>query len=189
MIFAGGDMRYVLAALSCFILIATVGCGGQHKAAEDAKFARTFASDKRIMSTILKKFLADYLVRDLNITPRCYNGHAYLVGEYETEKQRERAVEIAKAVEGVTTLETYLLPKKEGNPCKPEENLRITSEVKSKIAGDRTIWSKNLSIATAQCNVVLMGFVGKKTDIQKIIEHAKTVEGVRSVQSYLKSLK
>jgi osmotically-inducible protein OsmY len=33
-----------------------------------------------------------------------------------------------------------------------------------------------------------MGFVGKKTDIQKIIEHAKEVEGVRSVQSYLKSL-
>jgi hyperosmotically inducible protein len=188
MIFVGGDMRYVLAVMSCLILIATVGCGGQRTAAEDADIVRTFASDKRIMSTILKKFLADYLVKDLNITPRCYNGHAYLVGEYETEKQKERAVEIAKAVEGVKSLETYLLPKKEDDPCKPEENLRITSEVKAKIAGDRKIWSKNLSIATAQCNVVLMGFVGKKTDIQKIIEHAKEVEGVRSVQSYLKSL-
>ncbi len=182
-------MRHVLAVMSCLILIATLGCGGQHKAAEDADLVRTFASDKRIMSTILKKFLADYLVRDLNITPRCYNGHAYLVGEYETEKQRERAIEIAKAVDGVQSLETYLLPKKEDDPCKPEDNLRITSEVKAKIAGDRKIWSKNLGIATAQCNVVLMGFVGKQSSIQKAIEHAKSVKGVRSVQSYLKSLK
>jgi hyperosmotically inducible protein len=189
MILAGGAMRHVLAVMSCFILIATLGCGGQHKAAKDAEFARTFAGDKRIMSTILKKFLADYLVKDLNITPRCYNGHAYLVGEYETENQKERAVEIAKAVEGVKTLETYLLPKKKDDSCKPEENLRITSQVKAVIAGDRKIWSKNLSIVTAQCNVVLMGFVGKKTDIQKVIEHAKSVEGVRSVKSYLKSLK
>ncbi|MBW2638466.1 MAG: BON domain-containing protein [Deltaproteobacteria bacterium] len=182
-------MRYVLAVMSCLILIATVGCGGQHKAAEEAGFARSFAGDKRIMSTILKKFLADYLVRDLNITPRCYNGHAYLVGEYETEKQRERAVEIAKGIAGVTTLETYLLPKKKDDPCKPEDNLRITSEAKTIIAGDRKIWSKNLSIVTVQCNVVLMGFTGKQTDIQKVIEHAKSVEGVRNVKSYLKSLK
>jgi hyperosmotically inducible protein len=181
-------MRYVLAVMSCLILIATLGCGGQHKTAENAELVRTFASDKRIMSTILKKFLADYLVKDLNITPRCYNGHAYLVGEYETEKQRERAVEIAKGIEGVKTLETYLLPKKEDDPCKPEDNLRITSDVKAKIAGDRKIWSRNLSIATVQCDVVLMGFVGKQTDIQKVIEHAKSVKGVRSVQSYLKSL-
>jgi hyperosmotically inducible protein len=176
--------------MSCLILIATVGCGGQRTAAEDADIVRTFASDKRIMSTILKKFLADHLVRDLNITPRCYNGHAYLVGEYETEKQKERAVEIAQGIEGVKTLVTYLLPKKKDDPsCKPEDNLRITSEVKTLIAGDRKIWSKNLSIVTAQCNVVLMGFVGKQTEIQKVIEHAKRVEGVRSVQSYLKSLK
>ncbi|MEA3470574.1 MAG: BON domain-containing protein, partial [Thermodesulfobacteriota bacterium] len=105
------------------------------------------------------------------------------------EKQRERAVEIAKGIDGVKSLETYLLPKKKDDPCKPEENLRITSEVKAIIAGDRKIWSKNLSIVTAQCNVVLIGFVNKKKEIEKAIKHAKSVEGVRSVKSYLKSLK
>lgn len=182
-------MRYILAVMSCLIMITAMACGGQQKSAKDTDIVRTFASDKRIMSTILKKFLADSHVRDLNITPRCYNGNAYLVGEYETEKQRERAVEIAQSVEGVKTLETYLLPKRQDDPsCKPEENLRITAEVKAKIANDRKIWSKNLSIATTQCNVVLMGFVGKQRDIPKVIEHAKSIEGVRSVKSYLKSI-
>jgi hyperosmotically inducible protein len=184
-------MRNFLIVVSCIIFaVMTYGCTASPKVTQEEKFVRSFAGDKKIMSTILKKFLADHLVRDLNITPRCYNGHAYLVGEYETEKQKERAVEIAQGIEGVKTLVTYLLPKKKDDPsCKPEDNLRITSEVKTLIAGDRKIWSKNLSIVTAQCNVVLMGFVGKQTEIQKVIEHAKRVEGVRSVQSYLKSLK
>jgi hyperosmotically inducible protein len=183
-------MRNFFIVASCIIIIAmTYGCTASPAVTGEEEFVRSFAGDKKIMSTILKKFLADDLVRNLNITPRCYNGHAYLVGEYETEKQKERAVEIAKGIEGVKVLETYLLPKKKDDPCKPEDNLRITSEVKALIAGDRKIWSKSLSIVTAQCNVVLMGFVGKQTDIQKVIEHAKRVEGVRSVQSYLKSLK
>jgi len=181
-------MRYGLAVLSCLILLTAVGCGGQQqRTAEDAGFVRAFASDKRIMSTILKKFLADYLVRDLNITPRCYNGHAYIVGEYETENQKERAVEIAEGVEGVKTLETYLLPMRVDDTCKPEDDLRITSNVKALIADVRKIRSNNLSVVTAQCNVVLMGFV-RKTDIMKIIELAESIEGVRSVRSYLKSL-
>jgi hyperosmotically inducible protein len=183
-------MRKFLIVFSCLIFTAaTYSCATSQKAASDEGYVRTFASDKRIMSTILKRFLADDLVKDLNITPRCYNGDTYLVGEYETEKQKNRAIEIASSVDNVKSLNTYLLPKKREESCTPEKNLGITAQIKDKITGDRSIWSKNVSVVSVQCNVVLLGVVGTDDEIKKAIDYTKSIEGVRSVESYLKSVK
>jgi hyperosmotically inducible protein len=182
-------MRNFLIAVACIIFIATTyGCTASPKVTGEEEFVRSFAGDKKIMSTILKKFLADRLVNDLDITPRCYNGYAYIVGEYESEQQKIRAIEIAESVEGVKSLETYLILRKNDDSCEKGDNLRITAAVKTKITEDKRIWSKNLSIVTAQCTVVLMGFVQKEREIQRAIAHAESVEGVKGVKSYLKAI-
>lgn len=186
----GNIMKKCLAMISCFIILAIVsGCTTIYKTAMDERNVQTIANDDKIVVTISKRFFDDETVKVLNISANCYNGHVYLVGEYETGKEKERVIEIAKKVEGVKSVTTYLLSKKKGDLCKTSDNLAITAKVKTKLIKDKEIWSTNVGVKTVQCNVVLLGIVGSKGEIRKAIAHAKSVEGVRSVKSFLKSAK
>ena len=55
------------------------------------------------------------------------------------------------------------------------------------LIGDKNIWSTNITIRTVQCRVVLLGIVGSKIQINRAINHAKSVQNVRSVKSFLRS--
>ena len=59
--------------------------------------------------------------------------------------------------------------------------------VKSKLIGDEDIWSTNIDVKSVQCNVILYGLVTSKNKINKAIERAKSVKGVCTVTSFLKS--
>ncbi|MGZ3606419.1 MAG: BON domain-containing protein, partial [Syntrophales bacterium] len=65
--------------------------------------------------------------------------------------------------------------------------LAIRGKVDAKLVADKDIWSTNIDIKVVQCNVVLVGIVKTSREIAKATAHAKSVEGVRSVTSYLKS--
>lgn len=168
----------------CLFLVAS-GCA-IYDAAVDERNVSTIASDTTIKGTIVKKFYDDDKIKSLDISTGCYRGHVYLVGEYDSAVQKDRAIKITKSVEGVKSVTTYLLPKKKGDLCGTDENLAIVTKVKAKLVGDKNIWSTNIDVKSVQCNVVLYGLVGSQIEINKTIAHAKSVEGIRSVKSFLK---
>ncbi|MEA3427719.1 MAG: BON domain-containing protein [Thermodesulfobacteriota bacterium] len=179
-------MKNCFAAILCLLLL-VIGSGcAFYSTAVDERNVRTVASDTKIKATIFQKFIEDDLVKTFDIDIACYYGHAYLIGEYNAEKQKKRAVEIARNVEGVKDVNTYLLKKKKGDPCGTRDNLAIKSKVKAKLIKDGDIWSTNVEVAVVQCNVIVVGVVGSNKEIEKIIAHAKSVGGVRSVKSFLK---
>ncbi|MDC0336531.1 BON domain-containing protein, partial [Pseudodesulfovibrio sp.] len=114
-----------------------------------------------------------------------YEGHAYLIGEYESRAQVERAVAIAKSVEGVHRVTTYMLPKRAQDYCGTTDNLDIYRQVKQLLIADNDIWSTNIDVKTIQCNVVLLGIVGSNKEKADAYAHAKSIKGVRSVKSYI----
>jgi hyperosmotically inducible protein len=63
------------------------------------------------------------------------------------------------------------------------------AKVKAKLIGDKEIWSTNIEVKSLQCNIVLLGIAGSHAQINRAVSHAKSVEGVRSVTTYLKSMK
>jgi len=181
--------KYIL-IISCFFLTTMVsGCATIYTTVVDERNVKTIASDTNIKGKILARFIDDNTVKALDISASCYEGRVYLIGEYETIKQKERAIEIAKNTEGVKTVTTYLLPKKKDSPCGIKENLKITAKVKAKLVRDKNIWSTNIDIKTMQCIVVLWGLVGSQEEIQKSIVYAKSIEGVKSVKSLLRTTK
>ena len=183
-------MKKYFTIISCFIvLVIASGCTTVYKAAVDERNVRTIASDDKIVVTISKRFFDDETVKVLDISADCYSGYVYLVGQYETGKQKERAIEIAKGVKDVKSVTTYLLPKKKGDLCGTSDNLAITAKVMTRLIKDKGIWSTNVKVRAVQCNVVLLGIIGSKGAISKAIAHARGVEGVRSVKSFLKSAK
>ena len=180
-------MKKIIIIPFFIFLLAVAGCGTIYSTAMDERNMSTIASDTTIKGAIVKKFYDDDKIKSLDISTGCYHGHVYLVGEYDTADQKNRAIKIAKGVDGVKNVTTYLLPKKKGDPCGTDENLEIVGKVKAKLVGDKGIWSTNIDIKSIQCQVVLYGLVGSKEEINKAIAHAKSVEGIRGVKSFLKS--
>lgn len=165
------------------------GCGTIYGAAVDERNVKTIAADTAIKTKILKRLIDDETVKALDISVSSYNGHVYLIGEYDQAAQKAKAIKIARAVEGVRGVTDYFLKKEKNGPCGTKENITITGKVKAKLIGDKTIWSTNIDVRTMQCTVVLWGLVSNSTEISKAIAHARSVEGVKAVKSYLKAAK
>ena len=163
------------------------GCSVIYTTAVDQRDVETILNDTKIKFTIGNKFYDDEAINSLNLSSGCYSGHVILVGEYDKAFQKKRAIKIAKSIEGVKSVTTYLLPKNKDDVCGTDDNIKLTLEVKTKLVADKDIWSTNIDVKSVQCNVVLYGLVASENKIKKAVAHAKSVEGVRSVKSFLTS--
>ena len=161
------------------------GCTVYNVAVEERSVG-DYASDEKITFLIEEKFLEDDLVKYMDYDASSYEGLVYIVGEYESRAQVDRAVSIAKSVEGVRSVTTYILPKKANDTCGTTDNLELYATLKKELVADGDIWSTNIEIKTVQCNIVLLGIVGSTAEKEKIIDYANKTPGARSVKSYLR---
>jgi len=181
-------MKIIIRIISVFIFsLLFSGCSVIYTTAVDQRNVNTIINDTKIKFTIVNKFYDDEAINSLNLSCGCYRGHVYLVGEYDKAFQKKRAIKIAQGIEGVKSVTAYLLPKKKDGVCGTDANIKLALEVKTKLVADKDIWSTNIDVKSVQCNVVLYGLVESEKKITKAIAHAKSVEGVRSVKSLLKS--
>jgi hyperosmotically inducible periplasmic protein len=153
--------------------------------AMDERGAGAIVSDEKIKLTIRERLLQDGAFNPLDISTFCYNGHAYLVGEYRTEEQKNRAVEIARTTPGVKVVTTHLVKGDNAVTCGFTDGLQVTAKIKAALIADPDIRSTNIDEKTVHCHVVLLGIVGSWKEIIKAIDHAKSISGV-NVTSYLK---
>ncbi len=179
-------MKNIITTIIILALAAiSSGCGTIYDAAVDERNVKTIASDTTIKAKIVKQLIDDEIVKALDISVSSYYAHAYLIGEYAHEAQKDQAIKITKAVEGVKGVTHYLLKKDKDGTCGTKENISLTAKVKAKLIGDKSIWSTNIDVKTMQCTVVLWGLVGSRTEVNKAIAHAKSIEGVKRVKSYM----
>jgi len=155
--------------------------------AVDERSMSTLASDKGIEWTIEKEILDDKTIGNLNITPYCYSGHVYLVGEYGTLDQVNRASDIASQVKGVESVGLYFIPQGHYPNCGLIDDLVIHMKVKVKLIHDKDIKSTNINVKVVQCHVVLLGIVGSPEEIIQALALSQEVEGVQDVKSFLVS--
>jgi hyperosmotically inducible protein len=166
--------------------ILITGCTTVYKSAVDERSVGEQYDDQKITMAIRQKFTDDPKIKYFDISTYCYNGHVYLVGEYDTVDQKNQAVKLAKDVEGVKSVTDYFLAKQKDESCGTTENLKLSTKVKADLIGDKGISSTQIEVKALQCHIVLLGLVGSADQANKAIAHAKSVEGVRSVKSFLK---
>ncbi|MUM77760.1 BON domain-containing protein [Pseudodesulfovibrio sp. F-1] len=160
------------------------GCTVYDVAVEERNLG-DWTSDKNISYAIERAYLNDELVRYLDFDAFCYEGQVFVVGQYESRDQVKRAVSIAEGTKGVRSVTTYVMPKKTRDDCGTTDNLGIYTQVKQRLVTDTSIWSTNIDIKTMQCHIILLGIVGSATERDAAIAHARSVEGVRGVESFL----
>jgi hyperosmotically inducible protein len=153
----------------------------------DERKVSTIAEDTKITITVLTKFIDDDLVKAQDISIFCYDGHVFLVGEYDLQEQKKRSLKIARSVEGVKSVTAFLSPKSQNNSCSPLDNLAITTKLRIRLIIDKDILSTNVDVETVNCTVVLLGIVGSKQEIKKVVTHARNVTGIHGVKAFLKT--
>lgn len=167
-----------------FVGIGTYGCTA-YKAARDERSMGTIMDDTTLSGKIKYQLLKDDTVKGLDISVYVYYGKVYLVGVVESNNQKSQAINIAKSIEGVKSVTTYILNKNQTTIGKTVDDTAITAKVKAKMIEDKQMKSTQIEVKTILGQVVLLGVVSSKSDISKAIGYAKSVENVRKVKSFV----
>jgi hyperosmotically inducible protein len=182
-------LRSLLLFVMCIVAVTALsGCITAYKTATDERDLAVIKDDTSIKAKIMSAYANDETVKLIETFVAVYNGRVYLVGEYEKAAERERAVKIARETPGVKGVEAHLLPKKDVPGCATGESARLALKVKGLLVKDGAISSTNVDVKGIQCGIVLVGYLGSRSEVRKVIAHAESVEGVRSVKSYLTSV-
>jgi hyperosmotically inducible periplasmic protein len=162
------------------------GCGTAYSAARDERTIGTVIDDKKLEGKIKYELVRDDTIKGLDISVYVFFGKAYLIGVIETGVQKSRAIAIAKAIKGVTSVSTYLLDKGASTVGKSVDDLAITAKVKARMIKDKEMKATQVNVKTVLGHVVLLGIVGNQKDANKAVRYAKSVENVRKVKSYIR---
>lgn len=139
--------------------------------------------DDGIITTKVKSaLLADPDVKSFDVKVESRNGEVMLSGFVGNQSQVDRAMQIARGIEGVK-LVTNKMDLKDATATvgnKVDDGI-ITARIKSALLADPGIKSADISVVTNKGLVQLSGFVNNQTQIDQAIKLASAVEGVTSV--------
>ncbi len=171
-------MRRVLVSLLVAFLL--TGCGTAYMAATDERSVGTQVTDTELVVKIKKGFL-DANASALGLTVFCHQRFVVLAGVVEDPRVGERAVAIARAVEGVRGVETSFVPRQ---PSRVSD-FGIATKIKAKIVGDLDLRIAQVDLDVFAGQVVLAGVVDRREKIDEVVRLARSVDGVVAVKSFL----
>jgi osmotically-inducible protein OsmY len=121
------------------------------------------------------------------------NGAAQLSGTVDSSVERDLAVEIAKGVEGITTVKEDITiepgamaeERKESAFFRSVEDATITAKVKSKLLWNRNTHGMDIDVNTEENVVTLNGKVDSDVQGDLAVQMARNTTGVERVRSEL----
>jgi hyperosmotically inducible protein len=183
-------MRRIFALVFCLCLTPLLGgCGTIYKAAVDERDIGTFVDDGRIESSVRARYISDGSVKLRDLSVNSYLGIVYVVGEFESDAQKMRAVKLAREVSGVRKVSVVPFPKRDDPTCGTTDDIALYAKIKATLVEDRDIWSTQVDVKTVQCNAVILGLVGSQREADAVVRHVNDTSGVRTVQNLLRVVK
>ena len=181
--------RLILCLFSVFVLSSLTGCGTIYKASVDERDVGTFVDDGRIESSVRARIINDSVVKLRDMSVNSYLGTVYLVGEFDSDQVKMRAVRLAREVDGVRRVTVVPFQKRVNPTCGTSDDLALYARIKERLVEDADVWSTQVDVKVVQCNVVILGLVKSQGDADRIVAHANAVGGVYTVQNYIRIIK
>ena len=164
------------------------GCGKKEEGPKpEAKTTvGTQIDDSAITTKVKSALLADPDVKSFDIKVETNKGVVQLSGFVDSQARVDRAVAIAKGVEGVKSVENKLSVKA-ASPTVGEtvDDAVVTTRVKAALLADPVVKSGDIGVVTREGEVQLSGFVNNQEQIDRATEVTKSVEGVKKVSNEL----
>jgi hyperosmotically inducible periplasmic protein len=142
----------------------------------------TDVDDSTITTKVKSALLADADVKSFDIKVETRKGEVQLSGFVDNQAQIDRAIAVAKGVEGVKSIDNKMsLKTTETTVGEKIDDGVITTKVKAALLADSGVKSSDISVVTRDGVVQLSGFVDNQTQIDRATEVARGVEGVKNV--------
>jgi hyperosmotically inducible protein len=144
--------------------------------------------DADIVSTINSKIAADATTSNLKVNVTSNNGIVTLSGNVNTAVEAAKLIELSESVTGVKDVDApQLTPKESTYSFKDAE---ITAKIKGtyireKLFGDKDISVMEVKVTTTNGVVYLTGIVDNQAEADNAVKLAKSIKGVKSVDSKL----
>lgn len=138
--------------------------------------------DTVVTSKVKSALLADPEIKSFDLKVETRSGEVMLSGFVGNQAQADRAIEVARTVEGVKVVANKMDLKAGATTVgnKVDDGI-ITTKVKSALLADPGIKSFDISVVTRKGETQLSGFVDTQAQIDHSTELASKVEGVKSV--------
>ena len=165
-------------------------------------------TDPGITTAVKSKLAADDTVKATDINVDTTNGVVTLKGEVPSAAAKTRALELAKATDGVRDVVDAIVvtpaatpttgamdeaQRKIGEAARDTSNVMgdaaITAAIKTKMLADSTVGGLKIDVDTTDGVVSLNGDVASAVERKRAIEIAKETDGVKSVKDQLKTVK
>ncbi len=115
-----------------------------------------------------------------------YNGRVLLSGVMDTNEMRDEAVRLAWQAEGVKEVINEIQLAESTGVDGFARDTWIATELKSKLLFDSKISSVNYSVEVSAGSVYLIGLAQSQDELDRVINHARSLEYVKRVISYVR---
>lgn len=142
----------------------------------------TEIDDGIVTAKVKSALLADPDIKSFELKVETRNGEVMLSGFVGSQAHVDRAIQVARGVQGVKVV-TNKMSLKEGAATvgNTVDDGIITTKIKSALLADPNIKSLDISVVTRKGEVQLSGFVNNQAQIDQATALARAVEGVKSV--------
>ena len=113
-------------------------------------------------------------------------GRILLTGQVRLPRMRIDAVRLAWKAKGVREVINEIKVTDEGGIISYARDSWISTQLKSKLLFDKKILSINYSIETVNSAVYLMGIAQNRQELNRVTNHARTLNYVKRVVSYVR---
>ncbi|WP_342133266.1 BON domain-containing protein [Hydrogenophaga sp. OTU3427] len=185
--------RYLLLALSAIALaVLTTACGKTEPVAvatvpPPATTTIGTEVDDSVMTTAVKAaLLTEATLKSMDVMVETRKGEVQLSGFVDDQHQIALAETVARGVAGVKTVDNKLSLKVGASTVGNKiDDTVVTARVKTAFTKDDGIKGMDIAVETRKGEVILSGFVDNRSQIDRALILAKTIEGVHNVRNDL----
>jgi hyperosmotically inducible protein len=173
------------AALAAALSVLAAGCDKPREATgtpPPATSVGTEIDDSVVTARVKSALLADPDIKSLDFKVETRKGEVQLSGFVDSQMQIDHATDVTRAVAGVRIIDNKMSLKGAATTVgnKVDDGI-VTTRVKSALLADANIKSLDIAVVTRKGEVQLSGFVDNRSQIDRAIEVAGGIEGVRKV--------
>ncbi|MDY0969782.1 molecular chaperone OsmY [Siccibacter turicensis] len=147
-----------------------------------------FMDDSGITAKVKAALVDDETIKSTDISVKTDKKVVTLSGFVESQAQAEKAVAVAKKVEGVSSVsdKLHVRDSKDESVKGYAGDAATTSELKAKLLADDIVPSRMIKVETTDGVVQLSGTVENQAQSERAESIAKAIDGVKSVKNDLK---
>lgn len=155
-------------------------------AAAEERGVETALDDLQIDVEIKRQFLE--LDENLlaAVSTEVHDGRVLLTGVVDEPEMRMNAARLSWGVDGVAEVINEIKVAGDASIAQASKDIFISTELRARLMGDGDVSAINYSIETVRGTVYLLGIARTQGELQRVINHARNVSGVRNIVPYVR---